>query len=483
MQAAADKNILVISDLHLGEDLRPAGTNLSYLRRLAQLERELESFLVHYSDHRIDGRPWRLVVNGDMVDFMSVMVLLPKEEEATAEDRRDEDNALYGLGFSERAAQKKLERVIVRHPTVFRRLAEFVALGNELAIVIGNHDAEFHYESVQTTFRQWLCALALGAGTPDGAPAPERDAYLGRIQFCPWFFYEKDVIYIEHGHQYDEYCSFDYQLHPIAAQRAHGVVEVALSVSHAGMRYFANQLPDYDPRTAEKWSVANYARWAWAMGLGGAARCFYLYALLIWRLVEAWYRVIDRRVDSERRARHQERLRALSSQWQIAEEKLASLDQLRRMPVTRSLTGILFALFVDRIVLGVITIGAIILGVTLLPGPWRAFVVAPAVGAYLLNRLLNRVRLEACAKKLRAMPRRIAEFIKAPLVVFGHSHEPERVTLDNVTYVNTGSWADEYGGKRFTHLRVLRRAGAELRAELCAWENGVSSPIALPLRP
>src|ERR1700758_88693 len=76
-----DKNILVISDLHLGEDLRPGGAGVSYLRHLATLERELESFLVHYTAQRLDGRPWRLVVNGDMIDFMSVMIL-PDDESA-----------------------------------------------------------------------------------------------------------------------------------------------------------------------------------------------------------------------------------------------------------------------------------------------------------------------------------------------------------------------------------------------------------------
>src|SRR4051812_47651431 len=74
-----DKNILVISDLHLGEDLRPGGANVSYLRHLVTLERELEKFLQHYTTQRLDGRPWRLVVNGDMIDFMSVMILPDKD--------------------------------------------------------------------------------------------------------------------------------------------------------------------------------------------------------------------------------------------------------------------------------------------------------------------------------------------------------------------------------------------------------------------
>ena len=60
---------------HLGEDLRPGGANVSYLRHLVRLERELENFLKHHTEQRVDERPWCLVVNGDMVDFMSVMIL------------------------------------------------------------------------------------------------------------------------------------------------------------------------------------------------------------------------------------------------------------------------------------------------------------------------------------------------------------------------------------------------------------------------
>src|SRR5205809_2239527 len=114
------KNTLVISDLHLGEDLRPGGANVSYLRHLATLERELEKFLAHYTSHRLGDRPWRLVVNGDMVDFMSVMIL--PEDKAAHHHDDDEEDRLYGLGFGERQSQKKMERVIARHQGVFKRL-------------------------------------------------------------------------------------------------------------------------------------------------------------------------------------------------------------------------------------------------------------------------------------------------------------------------------------------------------------------------
>jgi len=189
-------NLLVVSDLHLGEDLRPGGTTVSYLRHLVRLERELERFLRHYIAQRLEDRPWRLVINGDMVDFMS-MKILPDGADLT-EDPQDpnHEDTLYGLGFGERAAQKKLERVIVRHQSVFRALGDFVGAGNELVIVVGNHDVEFHYEMVQRTLVEWMCGLSAGAGADDA----QRAAYRARVSFCPWFYYQPDSIYIEHGH-------------------------------------------------------------------------------------------------------------------------------------------------------------------------------------------------------------------------------------------------------------------------------------------
>ena len=143
-----------------------------------------------------------------MVDFMSVMIL----PDGDAEEDDDDEDRLYGLGFGERQSQKKMERVIARHQGVFKRLGEFVAAGNELVIVVGNHDVEFHYPSVQRTLVEWLCGLTVGLGADETA----RAEFAARISFCPWFYYKEDLIYIEHGHQYDEYCSFDYLLHPVA---------------------------------------------------------------------------------------------------------------------------------------------------------------------------------------------------------------------------------------------------------------------------
>ena len=122
MSRKRDKNILVISDLHLGEDLKGNVTPASYLRRLVHLERELGSFLDHYRSWQLDGRPWTLVINGDMVDFMSVMIL-PDAPTSPPDPKVDEDDAedrLYGLGFGPKQSQRKLDSTTSLSSGTFR---------------------------------------------------------------------------------------------------------------------------------------------------------------------------------------------------------------------------------------------------------------------------------------------------------------------------------------------------------------------------
>src|SRR5438552_17261593 len=61
-------NLLAISDLHLGCDLRP-GQNLD---RPRPADHALASFLEWHADHRTERKPWRLILNGDIVDFVAI---------------------------------------------------------------------------------------------------------------------------------------------------------------------------------------------------------------------------------------------------------------------------------------------------------------------------------------------------------------------------------------------------------------------------
>ena len=216
MGKTLDKNILVISDLHLGEDLRPGGANVSYLRHLVKLERELENFLAHYtaaSSRRAAVAPGgqrrhgRLHVGDD-----------PARRARPEEGDDDEDRAL----------RSRLRRAPVAEEAGARdrappgRVRRARPSSSPPATSWSSSSATT--TSSSTTRRcsaRWSsgCAAwpsASGADEERAPPSPRAS------QFCPWFYYQEDLIYIEHGHQYDEYCSFDYLLHPVAPNRSAG---------------------------------------------------------------------------------------------------------------------------------------------------------------------------------------------------------------------------------------------------------------------
>lgn len=455
-----ERNLLVISDLHLGGDVRPRVHFPDASRQLERLENELVAFLDYYAATRLDERPWRLVINGDMVDFMTILIV-PQDDEASDDERQ------FGLGHGETQSAAKLSRVLARHPGVFAALSAFILAGNELIIVVGNHDVEFFYPLVQQRFVDGLVALAGSLGD-EGRERRLREG----VRFCPWFYYEEEVVYVEHGHQYDEYCSFDYQLHPAAPS-----LGIALSISHAGIRYFSNLVPTMDPRYGEKWGMASYLRWAWAHGMRGMARIFYFYGLLGWKLLEIRQVFGDRRLRAARLKRHRQELHRLAGEYRIAVEKLEALDGLRRPPVAQRLGKIVAALFVDRALLALGT-GVLLAAVALLTGGWwRPLLLGSCLLlGVLFNRALSRWRLVPSAVALRRVPEAIRRILRAPFVVFGHSHSAERVPLrEGGTYFNTGTWMGDDEAHGFPHLVIHGRL--ELRAELRRWCEGTSVPL------
>ena len=137
-------NILVISDLHLGEDLKGDGS-----MSVSALEEQLVAFVDHHRVEREDGRPWRLIINGDMVDFLSIVVM-PEDAELSPAHAED---AVYGLGEDEAACVVKIGLVIGRHEALFSALARFIGAGHSLSVVVGNHDVGFHWPQVQAEVR------------------------------------------------------------------------------------------------------------------------------------------------------------------------------------------------------------------------------------------------------------------------------------------------------------------------------------------
>ncbi|MBP9085549.1 MAG: hypothetical protein KBG15_05490 [Kofleriaceae bacterium] len=460
VSAVATHNLLVVSDLHFGEELLP-GTSLEK-RQIVELgARTFIEFLVYYQQRRENGRPWRLVVAGDLFDFMSVIV--PGE---VAEARRDRDVRLWGASRAGGAAVERMASVAQRHQAVLAQLIAFANAGNVIDIVVGNHDIELLDPAVATELSRQL--LRIAGSRSDG---------LSRIRIAPWCVFVPGTVWIEHGHQHDEACSFEYGFAPTSPAASPAEHATFLTnVDYAAVRYLATTAPELDAHGAEQWSIVGYMRYAYHHGgLRAFARS---YVHFVGSLLAARRQHQNRRQREARRAQHQARLAQVAADVGLSLPTAGALDRLGRAPLTTSWRRLAAMLSLDVWVVSGAGALVAILALTLVRW-WLAIPLVFGVGAavYASLRHLSRTHV-ASQLPMRRVPERIAAIANVPLVIFGHTHEPLRMKMPSgATYINCGTWlpAARPGLRRcFTHVRILpnRSPGETLRADILQWHNG-----------
>ena len=468
---ASTYNTLIISDLHLGEDLSPSATEANQLH-IDIVERQLVEFLRHHARRREDGLPWRLIVNGDMVDFLAVCIF--PEEGAAGADASMEDRE-FGYSRTVPVAVAKLDAVIVRHREVFRALARFASRGNRIEIISGNHDTEFHWPATQARFREGISAAWEGMPESRRPGAADAEWIAQRIRFHPWFFHEPGVLWVEHGHQYDECCSFSNYLEP----RCPETDEIVTNVDTAGTRFITNYVREADPHSQESWSALGYLRFGMSLGVRGCLRLARGYLMFSATLLRVWRSGTKNSADRQDvRGEHELKLAALAEAKGLPTETLRALDELRRPPVVGNLHGLARVLMLDKVLIFAIAAALALLAFWFADGG-TALLGAAAAGAagHSLIWWSGRGRSIDSGSALMMTPARILRVVDAQYVVFGHTHEPVARQLESGGwYFNTGTWVPT--GKpgllrAFTHVVVRHRAsGAE--ATLCQWRDGGS---------
>jgi UDP-2,3-diacylglucosamine pyrophosphatase LpxH len=459
-------NIVVISDLHLGEDLAPDASEQTK-RDVAMASAAAADFLAHLTQRRADGLPWKLVINGDLLDFLSIHV-------SPADPRLDGIAELGGLGHRDRLAHGagrvpaasaiRVDLIAERHAPFFRALARFLGAGNHVDVVAGNHDRELTHPLVADRFR---AALRV-------AGAHERDL-LDRLRFHDWFVHEPGVAWIEHGHQYDEQCSFEHNLAPMSPRG-----EIIPNVDATSVRYLSS-VASVDVHSTEEWTFGGYMKYAWSMGPRGLVRMAGGYLRFVhglWTAARAHKALRARR---RRAARHDLRLAELAEERNLSAEALRGVDGLRRMPITRSMARVSRMLMIDRMALSVLTVlAALIVGVwTGWPFGFFSGGATLALGLFGGEAVSRRVPRDP-SMALATVPERIRRLVGAPVVVFGHTHAALRLPLpDGGVYINGGTWLPAIRPgllRAFTHVVILHgKSGPEVH--LRQWRDGRSRPF------
>lgn len=153
---------VIVSDLHLG-----AGDRLDDF----DVDDDWAAFIESYV---LGTGPVELILAGDTFEFLQVR--LPD---------------VGDFEWSAAAAVRRLDVILAAHTTVIAALRAFIAQpGNQLTLLIGNHDFELHYAAAKARLRQ-----ELGLDESDG-----------RLRFG--LTYTGGGMYIEHGMQFDPWNRF-----------------------------------------------------------------------------------------------------------------------------------------------------------------------------------------------------------------------------------------------------------------------------------
>ena len=466
-------NLLAISDLHLGADLK-MGAGPQALRKPRPIDAPLSSFLDHHATQRQNGKPWRLILNGDIVDFVAITQTPSPGEVIPFEVTEDEQE--IGLGSEELKCVWKLQRTFERHPTVFDALARFIQKGNSVHIIRGNHDAEFRWPAVQAEFRRLIAARSVLS----------EKRLASRIEFHDWFYLEPGYFYAEHGNAHDHYSLqegfFD------------DAPEHKLPLSSQVLRYFVNRYSEQvDLDDVDTWGPKEYLDWV--LKAGNPLRIAADYLVMVFRVIYPIVRqslklsrAVFRAADKTLAATAPARVHRMLEQFQGTEKQAQQLVAIASRPAEQSLFDSMQLFYLDRMVLALLSLfGAWSLESTV-HGFWARAGALTGVGILFaaVNVLLGGKRRTDAHPMLLQAARRVAEIFDVKYIVMGHSHRPVEQPVGNgVRYFNLGAWTK--GVEGFPHVAVvdgvaeLRRWKLPAKATTLAQAEPALQPAARPV--
>lgn len=427
---SSSESLIVLSDVHLGCDVDDAHGAVQLSSRTSEVDGDLVALLDHYASAPPEGGTWRLVVDGDLVDFLRSRVHGPRgDEDPPFGTPLTEEERAHGLGGAAPHAAAKLDAIADRHPAVFAALGRFVAAGHAITIVRGNHDVDLHWPPVQERLRARVA----------GDDAERR----ARVEFSPWFLYREGLVFIEHGQQYDDLCATNNLLAPLDPMDPQRTEPGMCDVLNRFVVRPSRGLWEYghDGR-----GVLSFMWYGVGIGVVEAVRVF----LRFTRAVRALFtlRAAHRSPRAaEVRDLHDARVRELAESNAWAEPRLRALLGLQSPPLTSTVFGILSCMLLDRVALAIVL--APLSFVCTFFGFWSLrFLVVGLVGivAWIAgHRALTRLRHRDVVETQEARAADVAAITEVAFVVMGHTHGPRRVALPvgGATYVNLGSWSEE----------------------------------------
>ena len=450
MGVPGTRHTFVLSDVHLAEALSGEGAWMRYRQRQffqdGDFRRMVDEILATVQPNdEVD-----LIFGGDFIEFEGPRVV-NGELEAGHAPRTEAESV------------QTLERVLADHEVFFRAIADVVRAGHRVVFVVGNHDVQLSFPRVQELLRSHIAALV-----PELSDAEHNR----RIRVRTWFYQTADGIHVEHGHQYDAYCSFRDPLRPLEPNGA----EIHPTVGSEAFRHLISRMGyfnAYDERSFMLSVPAYLAHWA----------KHYLFSRR--SLATTWFFGGVRVVASMLAARPAKEVAAtilreaaaaraaFAEANDVNDEWLEKHAALFAEPADDDPQRVVREMRLDHA--GLAGIALVGLVVSAFRPKLGLIISASAVAAGVANALLQpHEGVEVEYDRVARVARDIAKIYRARAVIFGHTHIPQCQEEGGVLFCNTGAWTPDAPGadeesapqKRDRPIVWLRRPRDNRRARI-----------------
>ena len=492
-----DYNLLIVSDLHLSEGRHPQTKKFSRNEDFF-FDEEFSRFLDYHQQHpQENGKPWHLIINGDFLDFLQVTStdldpVLDAEflryldagtvEEARAKLSYDRAHLDYGYGCGPREGVYKLWRIMDGHWRFFKALADFLVNGIRITMIKGNHDADFFYPEVQRAFVSKLRTIYEEERKRAHDPAiTQKMRWLantcesGELRFSSWFYYEQNLLWVEHGNQYDNLNCFRNWLSPmlpkIPGYDRHQD-ELDLPWGSLFVRYLFNQVESSDPLSDHVRPQTKFISYFLAHQPFAAFKFLVTSGrYMLKKMRRSWSQLVP--------GAYAERDAAQAVAMEdLARHSDASLDQLREVYNLRAQS----VLKEDPGSTLWRTIRFLTRSRFMLP---VLLIVCPLASLYLWVRSFFPPAEEYDTLGHKAVE--IAEKMKVRYVVMGHTHDTDLQPLASHAgeYFNTGTWTTVFSQEELLMgdeselvfaCGIRENNGADLKMLLMKWNDPAGEP-------
>lgn len=451
---------VVISDIHLCEVERSDGLWMRYRQASYGPDTEIASMLTALRA-RVAGERLTLVLNGDVFDFDAPRVI-------------GGESVFHDLPRDAAHTVPMLAAILDDHPVFVRALGEVLADGHQVVFLAGNHDVQLTIPEVSAVLVERLVEATCAVLAERGEGAPPRAGVEARVLVRPWFHRTEDDIVIEHGHQYDPYCSNRYPLSPF--RPGEGAIQPTMGSLAA--RHLTSRMGFFNPHVDDSFmlTTAGYAKhWAecYLFSKHSLAVSWFVGAL---RTVAELVRVRQR----HDRRRLRDDIKQAARQTGVTLLRVARHARLFAQPAEERLMMVLRELWLDRVALLAL---CAVMALAWLLWSWVASAVALVAGVAvfaLYERYMPKPPLDETWQAVQRAARKVARIHRAAAVVFGHTHKAEGSWEGGVFVGNSGSWSAAYRDiacqvpvEATRPLVWLRSVGGRLSGGLVRFRDGV----------